>query len=153
MRKLLLVVVLAVFGLVVAGCATTQSTDVKPAASYTFVIQPSAPNVFAVKGGEKLTFKPSEVLKKALMDEYKGQAAFVDGMTGPAGAIIVEPRSTQIWLRGPVIKEGMATAYVNGQWVAGYFGEVDGDVDAKDAKTKVEGAAAEWAKKVRQIAP
>lgn len=154
MRKLLMVLVVAVLGLALAGCASTQTSDVKAAPGYTFVIQPSDPSVYTAAGGQKLTFNPSEVLKKALMNEYKGQAAFVDGKTGPAaGAIIVEPRMTTVWTRGPVVKEGMATGYVNGQWVAGYYGEFDGDIDAKDAQTKVEGAAAQWAMKVRQIAP
>lgn len=153
MKKLLLVMVVAVFGLMMFGCASTQTTDVKAAPAYTFVIQPSAPSVFTAKGGETLTSNPSEVLKKALMAEYKGQATFVDGMTGPSGAIIVEPRMTSVWNRGPIVKEGMATAYVNGKWVAGYFGEFDGEVTVPDAKAKIAGAAADWAKKVRQIAP
>lgn len=149
MRKLFVVFVLAVFGLAMAGVATTEAAE----AGYTFVIQPCEPSVYTSASGQKVTFNPSEVLKKALMNEYKGQATFVDGKTGPAGAFIVEPRMTTVWTRGPVVKEGMATGYVNGQWVAGYYGEFDGDVDAKDAQTKVDGAAAEWAKKVRQIAP
>ena len=152
MKKLLLVCVLVVFGLMV-GCATTP-TAVKEAPKYTFVIMPSKAIDVPVEGGQKVTFNPSEVLKKALMAEYKDQAAFVDGTSGPSGAIIVEPRSTDIWKRGPVVKEGVATGYVNKKWVAGYFGEMDGAISASDAKTKIEGAAENFAKKVRfEIAP
>jgi hypothetical protein len=153
MKKVLLVFAVAMFGLMMFGCASTQSADVKAAPAYTFVIQPSADSVFEVAGSEKVTIKTGETLKKALMDEYKGQATFVDGMTGPAGAIIVEPRATSIWKRGPIVKEGVATGYINNQFVAGYFGEFDGEVSAADAKTKVEGAAANWAKNVRQLVP
>lgn len=149
MKKILFIFVLAVFGLALAGGATTHAAE----GGYTFVIQPSAPSVYTSAGGQSVTFNPSEVLKKALMNEYKGQASFVDGRTGPSGAIIVEPRTTTVWTRGPIVKEGVATGYVNGQWVAGYYGEFDGEVDAKAAQVKVEGAAAEWARKVRQIAP
>lgn len=154
MKKLLVVFALALFAIALAGCATTQTAEVKSAPGYTFVIQPSEPSEFTAFGGQKVMFNPSEVLKKALMNEYKGEAAFIDGKTGPAGAIIVEPRMATVWTRGPIVKEGMATGYVNGKWIAGYYGEFDGNVDAKDAQIKVEGAAAEWAKKVRfEIAP
>ena len=148
-----MVLVVAVFGLMMLGCASAKSADVKAAPAYTFVIQPSADSVFEVKGGEKVTVKTGETLKKALMDEYKGQATFVDGMTGPAGSIIVEPRATAIWKRGPIVKEGVAHGYINKQFVAGYFGEFDGEVGAADARAKVAGAAANWAKNVRQLVP
>lgn len=153
MKKVLLVLVVAVFGLMMLGCASAKSADVKAAPAYTFVIQPSADSVFEVKGGEKVTVKTGETLKKALMDEYKGQATFVDGMTGPAGSIIVEPRATAIWKRGPIVKEGVAHGYINKQFVAGYFSEFDGEVGAADARAKVAGAAANWAKNVRQLVP
>ncbi len=152
MKKLLFVCVLMVFGLML-GCATTQTTETKAAPAYAFVILPSMAVDVPVAGGQKVTFNRGEVLKKALMDEYKGQASVVEGQP-VAGAIIVEPRLTEIWKRSDVVKEGVAAANVNGKWIAGYYGEVDGEIDAKDAKIKVEGAAAEFAKKVRaEIAP
>jgi hypothetical protein len=153
MKKLLLVLVVLACGFAMLGCASAKSADVKPAPAYTFVILPSADSVFEIKGGEKMTIKTGETLKKALMDEYKGQATFIEGKTGPAGSIIVEPRMTTIWKRSAFVKEGVATGYINGQFVAGYFGEFDGEVDAVDAQNKITAAAADWAKKVRLLVP
>ncbi|HSW62388.1 MAG TPA: hypothetical protein VLH56_03580 [Dissulfurispiraceae bacterium] len=84
------------------------------APAYKFFVMHSRSIDVAVAGGQKVTFSHSEVLKNALMAEYKGQAAFVDTA---AGAIIVEPRSTEIWKRGHIVKEGVAKGYVNGKWV------------------------------------
>ncbi|KAF0180818.1 MAG: hypothetical protein FD164_1677 [Nitrospirae bacterium] len=152
MRKLLIVCVVLVFGLML-GCASTQTADTKAAPAYKFIVMPGKSIDVPVAGGQKVTFNTGEVLKNALMNEYKGQASVVDGQP-QAGAIVVEPRVAEIWKRGPIVKEGVAAGYVNSKWVAGYYGEFDGDVDAKDAKIKVEGAAAEFAKKVRaEIAP
>lgn len=155
MKKLLLVVVLVVFGLM-AGCASMK-TETKAAPAYTFVVLKTAPFEVPVAGGQKVTFNAYDVMKTALTAEYKsfaGGVAVIEGTAGQAGAITIEPRKIDLWTRSALVKEGVVAAYVNGKWVAGYYGELEGAISAQDAKTKIEAAAAQFAQKVRfEIAP
>jgi len=101
--------------------------------------------------GKQMTFDTVALLKQALTEEYKSIAMITvaEGAAAGKGELTIEPRKIELWKRSAIATEGVFEARVNGTFIEGMYGELVSSIDEAAAKKLMEGAAADFAMRVR----